>query len=195
MPRLESGTAEDGLANIFWISYLDELPVTAKDIASATRKDPVLACAYDFTLHGWPKAVEDPVLQLYVSCKQELSADLRCLLWGLRVVIPDVYLERLLNDLLREHHGMCCIKSLARGYFWWPGMVGAIEDRVSACRVCASVAKSLLKAPLHPRKWPAKPWERVHMVYGQVARKSSRLKSCRPKPKSCRYRVFKLEEK
>ena len=102
-------------------------------------------------------------------------------------------------------------------------MVGAIEDiedRVSAYHVCASVAKSLLKAPLHPRKWPAKPWERVHMVYGQVARKSSRPKSCRPKPesccpkfivmspeilshvarnpKSCRpkfYRVFKLEEK
>lgn len=86
LSRLESGTAEDGLANIFWISYLDELPVTAKDIASATRKDPVLACAYDLTLHGWPKAVEDSVLQLYVSRKQELSADLRCLLWACKLL-------------------------------------------------------------------------------------------------------------
>ena len=67
------------------------------------------------------------MLQPYVSRKQEMSADSGCLLWGLRVVIPDVYLERLLNDLHQEHHGMCCIKSLTRGYFWWPGMVGAIK--------------------------------------------------------------------
>ena len=86
----------------------------------------------------------------------------------------------------QKHHPSEC---------WWPGMVGAIEDRVSACHVCASVAKSLLKAPLHPRKWPAKPWERVHMVYGQVARKSSRPKSCRPTPESCcsKFIVMLLE--
>ena len=40
-------------------------------------------------------------------------------------------------------------------------MVGVIEDGVSACHVCASVAKPLPKAPLHPTKWPAKPWERA----------------------------------
>ena len=44
-------------------------------------------------------------------------------------------------------------------------MVGAIEDGFSACHVCASVAKSLPKAPLQPRKWPAKSWERVHIDF------------------------------
>ena len=44
-------------------------------------------------------------------------------------------------------------------------MVGAIEDGVSASHVCSSVAKSLPIAPLHPRKWPAKPWERANIDF------------------------------
>ena len=40
---------------MYLISYLEELPVTARDNAAATRKDPVLARLYDFTLHGLRK--------------------------------------------------------------------------------------------------------------------------------------------
>ena len=47
LSRIVSGNANDGLANIFWISYLDEMLVTTKGVASATRKEPVLACTYD----------------------------------------------------------------------------------------------------------------------------------------------------
>ena len=66
---------------MYLISYLEELPVTARDIAAATRKDPVLAHVYDFTLHGWPQALDEPVLQPFFSRKQELSVDRRCVLW------------------------------------------------------------------------------------------------------------------
>ena len=52
---------------VYLISYLEELPVTARDIAAATRKDLFLARVYDFTLHGWPQALDDPVLQPYFS--------------------------------------------------------------------------------------------------------------------------------
>ena len=47
---------------VYLISYLQELPVAAQDIADATRKDPVLARVYDLTLHGWPQALHDSVL-------------------------------------------------------------------------------------------------------------------------------------
>ena len=47
---------------VYLISYLEELPVAARDIADATRKDPVLARVYDLTLHGWPQSLDDPVL-------------------------------------------------------------------------------------------------------------------------------------
>ena len=92
---------------MYLISYLEELPVTARDIAAPTRKDPVLARLYDFTLHGWPQALNAPVLQRYFSGKQELSVDRGCVLWGLRVVIPEKYRVRQLDDFHQEHHGIC----------------------------------------------------------------------------------------
>ena len=97
---------------------------------------------YDSTLHGWPSVVADPVLQPYFSCKHELSVDQGCVLWGLRVVIPEAYRVRLLDDLHQERHGICRMKSLARGYFWWPGLDSVIGERVSACHVCAAMGKS-----------------------------------------------------
>ena len=106
---------------MYLISYLEQLPVTAQNIAVATRKEPVSPCVYDFTLHGWPQALDDLVLQPYFSRKQELSVDRGCVLWGLRAVIPEKYHVRLLDDLHQEHHRICQMKSLARGYFWWPG--------------------------------------------------------------------------
>ena len=68
------------------ISYVDEFPITVRDLASATRKDPLLGRVYDFTLHGWPQSVEDPSLLPFFSCCDELSADQGCVLWGLRVL-------------------------------------------------------------------------------------------------------------
>ena len=73
----EQGEEEE----VYLISYLEELPVTAREIAAATRKDPVLARVYDFTLHGWPQALDDQVLQPFFSRKQELSVDRGCVLW------------------------------------------------------------------------------------------------------------------
>ena len=134
-------------------------------VASATRKDPVLARLYDSTLHRWPSVVADPVLQPYFSRKHELSVDQGCVLWGLRVVTPEAYRVRLLDDLHQEHHGICRMKSLARGYFWWPGLDSAIGERVSACHVCAAIGKSPPKVPLHPWRWPVKPWERIHIDF------------------------------
>ena len=60
---------------MYLFSYLEELPVTARDIAAVTRKDPALARVYDFTIHGWPQALDDPVSQLYFLRKQDLCVD------------------------------------------------------------------------------------------------------------------------
>ena len=55
------------------------------------------------------------------------------------------------------------MKSLTRGYFWWPGLDAAIVERVQQCHVCAALGKSPPRAPLYPWKWPAKPWEHIHI--------------------------------
>ena len=101
----------------YLISYLDELPVAARDTVAATGENRVLARVYDFTLHGWSQPLDDPSLQPYFSRKEEPSVDQGCVLWGVRVVIPGKYHDRLLNDLHQEHHGICRMKSLSRGYF------------------------------------------------------------------------------
>ena len=54
LSTLVSSSADECLDVEYLISYVNELPVTVRDIASATRKDPVLARMYDSTLHGWP---------------------------------------------------------------------------------------------------------------------------------------------
>ena len=84
---------------------------------------------------------------------------------GLRLLIPEKYCVRLLDDLHQEHHEICQMKSLARGYFWWPGLDAAIVERVLQCHVCAALDKSPPRALLYPWKWPAKPWQPIHIDF------------------------------
>ena len=70
LSRLVSSSAGDRLdVDEYFISYVNELPITARDIASAAWKDPVLARVHDSTLHGWPLILEEPVLQTLFSRK------------------------------------------------------------------------------------------------------------------------------
>ena len=57
------------------------------------------------------------------------------------------------------------MKSLARGCLWWPRLDAAIVDRVQQCHVCVALDKVPSRAPLYPWKWPAKPWERIHIDF------------------------------
>lgn len=101
---------------MFLFSVVPELPVLAKDIEQATRKDPLLSKVWSYTVNGWPNYVSDEALTPYFTRRHELSAEQGCLLWGLRVIIPPQYRERLLGDLHQEHPGMCRKKSLTRGH-------------------------------------------------------------------------------
>ena len=61
------------------------------------------------------------------------------------MVIPEKYRACLLDYLYEEHHGICHMMSLARGYFWWPGLDAAVVERVQLCHVCAALGKSTLR--------------------------------------------------
>ena len=107
---------EDG--EIFLSSLVHDLPVTSKDIAAATAKDPVLARVHPYMMSGWPNKVDD-ALKPYAIRQGEISVENGCILWGLRVIIPQPYRERLLDDLHKTHLVICRIKSIA-SYLWWP---------------------------------------------------------------------------
>ncbi len=56
-------TGEEG--NVFYFSQVDELPVSARDIAKATRKDPTLCKVWNYTVNGWPNYVLEENLKPY----------------------------------------------------------------------------------------------------------------------------------
>ena len=64
-----------------------------------------------------------------------------------------------------QHPGMTCIKRLARGYVWWPGMNKDLECAVRSCVECQQQQNLPAKAPMHPWEWPEHPWARIHIDY------------------------------
>ncbi len=50
-------------------------------------------------------------------------------------------------------------------YVWWPGLDKDIEKSVRQCGACQEVQSSPPAAPLHPWKWPSRPWARVHLDF------------------------------
>lgn len=166
LPRTQKDdtAAEQG---IFYFSYVDELPVQAVEIAENTKKDPVLHKVLTYTLEGWPDEVQDSRLQPFFSRRSELSADHGCILWGLRVVIPPIYRERLLNDLHEGHQGICRMKGVARSCMWWPQIDNDIEVKAQKCIACDTTRKMPGVAPLHCWKWPARAWQRIHIDFAE----------------------------
>jgi hypothetical protein len=103
---------------LYWIEHCEQLPVTAKEVAKETRKDPVLRLAYEKILRGWGR--QEPVaLQPYQSRADQLAMEEGCLLWGSRIVIPPTLqfqslacLQPLLSDLQYLLHCMGTLSAL-----------------------------------------------------------------------------------
>ena len=86
LPRPE--TEEDETELAFRLEELHNLPVTAQQLANATRRDPVLSKVLYWTLSGWPQSNPEPAIKPQFQRKNELSVTQGCVLWGLSVVIP-----------------------------------------------------------------------------------------------------------
>ena len=86
-------------------------------------------------------------------------------MWGIRVIIPQKFRKKILEELHQGHLGIVKMKSIARSYVWWPRLDRDIEDMVKMCEGCQEVQKTPALAPLHPWEWPVAPWERVHIDF------------------------------
>lgn len=143
------------------------VPLTALDVAKETGRDPVLAKVLHYTHTGWPQQVDDPNLKAYFSRRAELSIDAQCVTWGNRVIIPRRLREKVLEVLHEQHPGVVRSKMLSRSYFWWPGLDQDIEDLVGCCAVCQSTLPAKRPVPLHSWPVPFKPWQRIHLDFGE----------------------------
>ena len=144
--------------------HLSESPVTARDIRLWTRRDAKLSQVLHHVQKGWPDE-GNPDLEPYSSRRLELSSYEGCVLWGNRVVVPPPGRQAVLQELHEGHPGMTRMKSLSRMYVWWPGINADIEKSVRLCCQCQEVHSSPPAAPLHPWKWPSRPWARLHVDF------------------------------
>ena len=145
---------------------LQGLPLTAADIAKATREDPL----YGRVLTAVKTGVfdhQDKTLSPFTSVKDSLTLDAGCLLYGSRVVIPPRQQTRLLFELHTTHMGVVKMKSLAREYIWWPGLNKDIESLAAKCEGCARFKKKPAPVPLTHWPWATRPMERIHVDFAE----------------------------
>lgn len=57
------------------------------------------------------------------------------------------------------------MKSLSRGYVWWPDLNSDIEQHVRQCTVCQASRPQPPVAPTHSWGVPKQPWNRLHLDF------------------------------
>ncbi|KAJ8023293.1 hypothetical protein HOLleu_35665 [Holothuria leucospilota] len=139
LSRLPHEDSSDGTeSEIFSTDIVDSsFPVTVAEIAAETQKDFVLKQVYEHTLSGWSETMTmSEEFKPYFNRKYELSCCQGCIKWGHRVVVPKSLRDRLLTELYSEHIGIVAMKSVARGFMYWPGIDKDIESLANKCSVC-----------------------------------------------------------
>jgi len=143
----------------------DRTTVTAKDIRRWTERDPTLSMVRRNIQCGWPENVIVEAQKPFFRRKYELSVQDGVILWGSRVVVPEVARKSVLAELHETHPGTSRMKSIARSYVWWPNMDNDIESTVQQYAQCQQSRNLPPDAPLQPWKWPEKLWSRLHLDY------------------------------
>ncbi|XP_065188286.1 uncharacterized protein K02A2.6-like [Sycon ciliatum] len=144
----------------------ESLPVSAADVAAASKDDAVISRIMQYLQFGWPADTPDD-LQAYRRCRNELTIESGCLVRGHRTVIPVQLRRALLQELHSVHLGIVRMKSVARSFFWWPGIDDDIKHLATSCRQCQDTANAPPKEAPHPWIYPSEPFERVHVDFAE----------------------------
>ena len=160
LPVVDSDTSV--LHDVLLIESSD-LPVTANEIAKATRTDSILSRVYNYVVRGWPHSNAIPLdIKPYYPHRSVLSCYRNCLLFGTRVVIPTSLRKRFTESLHYGHPGMTRMKALARMYAWWPDITSDVENYVKTCVSCQQYQTSPNSSAIVQWPKPTSPWHRVH---------------------------------
>ncbi|KAK7109817.1 hypothetical protein V1264_013798 [Littorina saxatilis] len=141
-------------------------PVSDKrldEIAALSQQDPVIKAALHYTANGWPRYVTDvePALKDYYAFRGEFSIHRGLLVRGVRIVIPQVLREEMLNRIHEGHLGITKCRERAKSTVWWPGINENIKQRVSACQHCEEKRPSQRSEPLMTTELPDRPFQMV----------------------------------
>ncbi|RWS18208.1 uncharacterized protein B4U80_04962, partial [Leptotrombidium deliense] len=164
LPVEGEGEEEDTSLEIFAVSQIEELPITAKELAAETSNDLLLSQVKKCILNNWKDKLSEN-LRIFHAKRNELSVEADVILWGHRVIIPTNLKQRILNELHTGHFGATKMKQIARSRFWWPYIDKNIEQMVKSCSFCASQLNDPPKEKHHKWELTTKPWERIHVDF------------------------------
>ena len=151
-------------ADEFEINQLESIPVNANDVKKHTQKDPVLSRVYSFIQSGrWDKQTSE--YEPYYNRKTELSTQSGIIFWKNRVVIPPKLRDTMMTELHDCHPGIVRMKSIARSYFWFPGLDKQIESIAQSCAQCIHKRKSPPESQLHSWRYPDYPFQRIQIDF------------------------------
>ncbi|XP_061715638.1 uncharacterized protein K02A2.6-like [Cydia pomonella] len=88
-----------------------------------------------------------------------------CMVWGYRLVIPEVLREKLLRELHVGHMGIVKMKSMARSVMWWPGIDADVERTCKSCGTCVAESSAPPRAPPQPWRYLTDVWTRLHIDF------------------------------
>ena len=163
-----SVTSDLPVDNLLYILQISALPLTADEIRNQTSKNGTLSKVITYLQDGiWPDVIDDN-LQWYYKKRSRLSIEDGMLLWGLRVVIPAVLKDIILQVLHHQHPGMLRMKALSRIHVWFPNIDKEIENVVKKCKQCENVSNEPAKSIIYPWKWPVKPMDCIHIEYNGI---------------------------
>ena len=94
------------------------------------------------TLNGRPARNSNRDVQSCFNRRTELSVEGGVLFWGLHIMVPPAFCDRLLEELHEQHPGIYRMKALACSCVWWPNIDADIEEKVKTChesRECATL--------------------------------------------------------
>ena len=100
----------------FNIAQIDCLPVSVSELKLATHKDPILSKVLYYTRTGLSEESGDS-LKSYWNCHLELFIEGNVILWGVRVVIPLVFHQGVMEEFHQWHPGVAQMKTLAYSHF------------------------------------------------------------------------------
>jgi transposase InsO family protein len=153
--------------NFIQTQLMEQWPLKANEIATATTNDNILNRVRDFTLTKWPSSfsrTKNPELIPYFNNRHLLSVVNGCMLKDNQVIIPKQLHSRVIHLLHRAHLGTIKMKQLARTHCWWPGIDKDILDITKSCTICAQL-QALPPSQFKPWEEPKQVWSRLHMDF------------------------------
>ena len=105
--------------------------------------------------------------------RDQLSVDGNLILFGARILIPQVHRRQVLTTLHDSHRGIEATKRRARQTVWWPNINNDIANVVRSCAACQVLLPSQQQEPyLISTDTPSRPFESVSADFFSIAGKS-----------------------